>query len=62
VSSAGHDSALRMTSSLLHHSGTAVTERYLGLQHERLSRDEVLRGRKFLTAITSEVRPLRAAV
>jgi integrase len=46
---AGHDAALRMTSSFLHHASTQVTEGYLGLQHERLSRDEILRGQRFLS-------------
>lgn len=58
---AGHDAALRMTSSLLHHSSTQVTEGYLGLQHERLSRDDILRGKRFLTAAaTGRVSPLTA--
>jgi integrase len=47
---AGYDAALRMTSSLLHHSSSQVTEIYLGLQSERLSRDDFLRDQPFLTA------------
>lgn len=57
----GHDAALRMTSSLLHHSSTQVTEIYLGLQHERLSRDEVLRGKRFLSATVKSVELTAAA-
>jgi integrase len=61
----GHDEALRMTSAYLHHSSTQTTEVYLGLQHERLRRDEALRGQPFLSAMVTEenvVRlPLRAA-
>lgn len=58
---AGHDAALRMTSALLHHSSTQVTEVYLGLQHERLSRDEVLRGKRFLSATVKSVELSAAA-
>jgi site-specific recombinase XerD len=54
----GHDAALRMTSSLLHHASTQVTEGYLGLQHERLTRDEVLRGKQFLTKETVELKQI----
>jgi integrase len=49
--SAGHDEALRMTSAFLHHSSSQVTETYLGLQHERIKRDDALRGRPFLRAM-----------
>lgn len=54
----GYDSALRATSALLHHSSTQVTEHYLGLATEKLHRDDVLRGRPFLTSMidTSNVR------
>ncbi|WP_408898371.1 tyrosine-type recombinase/integrase [Nocardioides sp. R1-1] len=47
----GYDSALRATSALLHHSSTQVTEHYLGLASEKLHRDDVLRGKPFLTAM-----------
>lgn len=50
----GYDSALRATSALLHHSSTQVTEHYLGLMSEKLHRDEVLRGRSFLTAMIND--------
>ena len=42
------DSALRMTSALLHHSNTSTTERYLGLDKDRKARDLSLRGRSLL--------------
>ncbi|KAA1421240.1 tyrosine-type recombinase/integrase [Nocardioides humilatus] len=42
------DSALRMTSALLHHSNTSTTERYLGLDKDRRARDESLRGKSLL--------------
>jgi hypothetical protein len=38
----GHDAALRMTSAFLHHANTATTEIYLGLQHEKAKRDEIM--------------------
>ena len=50
----GYDSALRATSALLHHSSTQVTEHYLGLASEKLHRDEVLRGRSFLSLMVPE--------
>jgi len=49
----GYDAALRATSALLHHSSSQVTEVYLGLTSEKLSRDEILRGQDFLTSMTS---------
>jgi integrase len=50
----GYDAALRATSALLHHSSTQVTEQYLGLSSEKLHRDDVLRGRPFLTAMIDD--------
>ena len=47
----GYDAALRATSALLHHSSSQVTEHYLGLSTEKLSRDEILHGQSFLTAM-----------
>jgi integrase len=38
----GHDAALRMTSAFLHHKNTSTTERYLGLELEKVKRDEVM--------------------
>lgn len=56
----GHDSALRETSVFLHHKTTAITESYLGISSERLSRDRALRGQSFLGATRENVTPLRA--
>lgn len=42
------DSALRMTSALLHHSNTSTTETYLGLDKDRRARDASLRGKSLL--------------
>ena len=50
----GYDAALRTVSALLHHKSVATTELYLGLTSERKRRDERLRGRPFLTAMTEE--------
>lgn len=39
----GHDAALRMTSAFLHHKNTSTTEIYLGLELEKVKRDEIMR-------------------
>lgn len=39
----GHDAALRMTSAFLHHKNTSTTEVYLGLELEKVKRDEIMR-------------------
>ena len=58
----GYDNALRRVSALLHHSNTATTERYLGKKSEIEARDQMLKGKPFLTAMvdTSNVVPLRS--
>lgn len=57
------DSALRMTSALLHHSNTSTTETYLGISKDRRARDASLRGKSLLgprpTQGTGNVVPLR---
>jgi integrase len=40
----GYDGALRRTSAMLGHKSVLMTERYLGLQLERLQRDELIAG------------------
>lgn len=50
----GHEYALRDTSALLHHSGSHITEHYLGLDPERRRRDTALRGRAFLTSMVAD--------
>jgi integrase len=50
----GYDSALRATSSLLHHKDAATTESYLGLTRERKHRDHTLRGQPFLSALVKQ--------
>jgi integrase len=61
MSEAGHDEALRLTMCFLHHSSTQVTEVYLGLRHERVKRDVIMKGRPFLSAMVDHdnVLPLR---
>lgn len=44
----GYDGALRVVSSLLHHSNVSTTETYLGFTKERLTRDQHLRGKSLL--------------
>jgi integrase len=50
----GHEYALRDTSALLHHSGSHITEQYLGLDPERRRRDTALRGQPFLSSMVHE--------
>lgn len=59
----GYDAALRTVSALLHHASMATTERYLGLTSERKRRDQMMKGKPFLTAMVSDenVVPLRRA-
>jgi integrase len=58
----GYDGALRVVSSLLHHSNVSTTESYLGFTKERLSRDAHLRGRSLLGPRPGTVaQPLRTA-
>lgn len=49
----GHDGAIRVVMTLLHHTNVSTTERYLGVTGERRARDESLRGRSFLVPSTS---------
>lgn len=46
-----YDHALRTTSAFLHHKNSTTTEQYLGLSSERTRRDQVLRGRPFLSEL-----------
>lgn len=46
LSSQGVDRALRFVQAMLHHSSIAVTERYIGLDHDRRGRDELLKGKR----------------
>lgn len=48
VDERGYDGALRVTSSMLHHSNMSTTETYLGLSAERRTRDEFMRGQSLL--------------
>jgi len=41
----GHDGAARRTQSMLGHSSLIMTEKYLGLDHERMQRNEALAGK-----------------
>ncbi len=62
-SQAGYDGAIRTVSSLLHHASAATTERYLGLSTEQERRDQMTRGKPFLSAMvdSENVTPLRKA-
>jgi hypothetical protein len=63
VRSVGYDGALRTTSAVLNHKNATTTEMYLGLSSERKRRDDLMRGKPFLSAMvdTSNVVRLRAA-
>lgn len=47
----GHDHALLIVSEFLNHSNVIVTQRYLGLNHERDIRNSLLKGKPFLSAL-----------
>ena len=53
--------ALRRVKTMLHHSTIAMTERYLGLEEDRLDRDEAIKGQLLFTA-TGNVTTLPRAV
>ena len=48
ASDSGHDAALRITAALLGHKSTASVEIYLGLSHDRVKRDDLLKGQSLL--------------
>jgi len=50
VSLGGHDGAIRVVMTSLHHTNVSTTERYLGVTSERKTRDESLRGRSLLVS------------
>jgi integrase len=55
----GHDGAIRVVMTWLHHTNVSTTETYLGITSERKARDESLRGRPFLPRPTAaEVIPI----
>jgi integrase len=54
LSAQGHDNAIRIVSTALHHASLTMTEKYLDLRLDRVLRDRVMQGRRY--------RPLRAAV
>jgi integrase len=56
----GHDGALRVTAGLLGHKNVATTEHYLGISHDRVKRDQLLKGRSLLGS-PATVTPLRQA-
>lgn len=51
----GHDQALRVVQSALHHQSQTTTERYLGVEIDKRRRDELIRGREMFPADTSNV-------
>lgn len=60
LAGSGYDGALRRVQSMLGHSSSAITERYLGLDLDRRSRNQSLRGKPmFSTPADSNVVPIR---
>jgi integrase len=52
LAAAGYDHSLRIVQSMLHHSSVAVTERYIGLDADRRTRDDILRGKPMYPGAT----------
>lgn len=60
LSSEGYDGALRLVSAMLHHAGTATTEKYLSLDIDRKRRDDRIAGRSLFPSLSaSNVTALR---
>lgn len=53
VGEGGHDGAIRVVMTSLHHTNVSTTEHYLGISSERRTRDQSLRGRSILVPTTS---------
>lgn len=51
----GYDGALRIVQSMLHHSSISITERYIGITADKLTRNDILKGRTMYARM-----PLRA--
>lgn len=51
----GDERALRVVQSMLHHSSSEMTERYLGITADRRSRDEIIRGQRMYSLDTGNV-------
>lgn len=49
ASAEGHDASLRIAAAVLGHKNVATTEIYLGVSHDRVKRDAMLKGRSFLS-------------
>lgn len=54
VETVGYDGALRTTSAVLNHKNATTTEMYLGLSSERKRRDDLMRGKPFLSAMVDK--------
>lgn len=55
----GYDHSLRIVQSLLHHSSVTMTERYIGINADRRSRDDILRGKVMYHVDTDNVVHMR---
>lgn len=53
---AGYDGAMRTVQAMLHHKSITQTERYLGLTADRLTRDELVRGKTLFPAAEQAAR------
>ena len=54
LAESGYDGALRMVSSMLHHAGTATTEKYLSLDLDREKRDERIQGKPMFPSLIAD--------
>lgn len=50
----GYDGALRLVSAMLHHQGSATTERYLGISIDRKRRDDRIAGRSLFPSLSAD--------
>lgn len=59
LSAGGYDHGLRVVQAMLHHKSVTQTERYIGLEADRRTRDEIIRGKQMY--VMPEVTTLRVA-
>lgn len=61
LSEAHHPRPLRVVKDMLHHASESVTERYIGVEADRLDRDMVIRGREMFALPVGNVVAMRDA-
>ncbi len=58
LSERGHDAAIRVVSTMLHHSTIAQTEDYLDMRLDRVQRDKLIRGTRFAPEPRNQLRAI----